>query len=143
MTLPSVITGWFEGLQPREKHILRIGLPVIGVLILLGTFAGLLDAREAAMQRWQRASALEPRITQLITSGVATAEQSSTSAALLSAARTEAGVTSLTVTDVAYDQVLEQIAAWEQAGGRIEQLQLRRTSDGRVSGEIRGQLAAP
>lgn len=143
MTLPSVITGWFEGLQPREKHILRIGLPVIGVLILLGTFAGLLDAREAAMQRWQRASALEPRITQLITSGVATAEQSSTSAALLSAARTEAGVTSLTVTDVAYDQVLEQIAAWDQAGGRIEQLQLRRTSDGRVSGEIRGQLAAP
>lgn len=143
MTLPSVITGWFEGLQPRDKRILRIGLPVIGVLILLGTFAGLLDAREAAMQRWQRASALEPRITQLITSGVATAEQSSTSAALLSAARTEAGVTSLTVTDVAYDQVLEQIAAWEQAGGRIEQLQLRRTSDGRVSGEIRGQLAAP
>lgn len=143
MTLPSVITGWFEGLQPREKRILRIGLPVIGVLILLGTFAGLLDAREAAMQRWQRASALEPRITQLITSGVATAEQSSTSAALLSAARTEAGVTSLTVTDVAYDQVLEQIAAWEQAGGRIEQLQLRRSSDGRVSGEIRGQLAAP
>lgn len=143
MTLPSVITGWFEGLQPRDKRILRIGLPVIGVLILLGTFAGLLDAREAAMQRWQRASALEPRITQLITSGVTTAEQSSTSAALLSAARTEAGVTSLTVTDVAYDQVLEQIAAWEQAGGRIEQLQLRRTSDGRVSGEIRGQLAAP
>lgn len=143
MTLPSVITGWFEGLQPRDKRILRIGLPVIGVLILLGTFAGLLDAREAAMQRWQRASALEPRITQLITSGVASAEQSSTSAALLSAARTEAGVTSLTVTDVAYDQVLEQIAAWEQAGGRIEQLQLRRTSDGRVSGEIRGQLAAP
>ena len=143
MTLPSVITGWFEGLQPRDKRILRIGLPVIGVLILLGTFAGLLDAREAAMQRWQRASALEPRITQLITSGVTTAEQSSTSAALLSAARTEAGATSLTVTDVAYDQVLEQIAAWEQAGGRIEQLQLRRTSDGRVSGEIRGQLAAP
>jgi len=143
MTLPSVITGWFEGLQPRDKRILRIGLPVIGVLILLGTFAGLLDAREAAMQRWQRASALEPRITQLITSGVASAEQSSTSAALLSAARTEAGVTSLTVTDVAYDQVLEQIAAWDQAGGRIEQLQLRRTSDGRVSGEIRGQLAAP
>jgi len=143
MTLPSVITGWFEGLQPRDKRILRIGLPVIGVLILLGTFAGLLDAREAAMQRWQRASALEPRITQLITSGVTTAEQSATSAALLSAARTEAGVTSLTVTDLAYDQVLEQIAAWEQAGGRIEQLQLRRTSDGRVSGEIRGQLAAP
>ena len=143
MTLPSVITRWFEGLQPRDKRILRIGLPVIGALILLGTFAGLLDAREAAMQRWQRASALEPRITQLITSGVTTAEQSSTSAALLSAARTEAGVTSLTVTDVAYDQVLEQIAAWEQAGGRIEQLQLRRTSDGRVSGEIRGQLAAP
>jgi len=143
MTLPSVITGWFEGLQPRDKRILRIGLPVIGVLILLGTFAGLLDAREAAMQRWQRASALEPRITQLITSGVTTAEQSATSAALLSAARTEAGVTSLTVTDLAYDQVLEQIAAWEQAGGRIEQLQLRRTSDGRVSGEIRGQLAVP
>ncbi len=143
MTLPSVITRWFEGLQPRERRILRIGLPVIGVLIMLGTFAGLLDARDAAMQRWQRASALEPRITQLITSGATTAEQASTSAALLSAARTEAGVTSLTVTDVAYDQVLEQIAAWEQAGGRIEQLQLRRTSDGRVSGEIRGQLAAP
>jgi len=143
MTLPSVITGWFEGLQPRDKRILRIGLPVIGVLILLGTFAGLLDAREAAMQRWQRASALEPRIAQLITAGATTAEQSATSAALLSAARTEAGVTSLTVTDLAYDQVLEQIAAWEQAGGRIEQLQLRRTSDGRVSGEIRGQLAVP
>ncbi len=143
MTLPSVITRWFEGLQPRERRILRIGLPVIGVLIMLGTFAGLLDARDAAMQRWQRASALEPRITQLITSGATTAEQSATSAALLSAARTEAGVTTLTVTDVTYGQVLEQIAAWEQAGGRIEQLQLRRTSDGRVSGEIRGQLAAP
>ncbi len=143
MTLPSVITRWFEGLQPREKRILRIGLPVIGALILLGTFAGLLDARDAAMQRWQRASALEPRIAQLITAGATTAEQSATSAALLSAARTEAGVTSLTVTDLAYDQVLEQIAAWEQAGGRIEQLQLRRTSDGRVSGEIRGQLAVP
>lgn len=143
MTLPSVITRWFEGLQPREKRILRIGLPVIGALILLGTFAGLLDARDAAMQRWQRASALEPRIAQLITAGATTAEQSATSAALLSAARTEAGVTSLTVTNLAYDQVLEQIAAWEQAGGRIEQLQLRRTSDGRVSGEIRGQLAVP
>jgi len=143
MTLPSVITGWLEGLQPREKRVLRIGLPVISVLILLGTLAGLLDARDAAMQRWQRASALEPRIGQLITSGTTTTEQSATSAALLSAARTEAGVTSLTVTDLAYDQVLEQIAAWEQAGGRIQQLQLRRTSDGRVSGEIRGQLAAP
>lgn len=143
MTLPSTVARWFEGLQPREKRILRIGLPVIGVLILLGTFGWLLDAREAAMQRWQRASALEPRIAQLITSGATTAEQPLASSALLATARTEGGVTTLTVTDIPYEQVLEQIAAWEQAGGRIQQLQLRRTSDGRVSGEIRGQLAAP
>lgn len=89
MTLPSTVARWFEGLQPREKRILRIGLPVIGVLILLGTFGWLLDAREAATQRWQRASALEPRIAQLITSGATTAEQPLASSALLATARTE------------------------------------------------------
>jgi hypothetical protein len=49
----------------------------------------------------------------------------------------------LTVTDLPFEQVLDQIAAWEQSGGRIQQLQLRRTSDGRVSGEIRGSLGQP
>jgi hypothetical protein len=63
--------------------------------------------------------------------------------ALLAPARTEAGVTVLTVTDLPFEQVLDQIAAWEQSGGRIQQLQLRRTSDGRVSGEIRGSLGQP
>jgi hypothetical protein len=111
-------------------------MPVIGALLLLGAFGWLLDARDAAMQRWQRAATLEPRITQLISSG----STASTSSALLATARTEAGITTLAVTDLPFEQVLEQIAAWEQSGGRIQQLQLRRASDGRVSGEIRGSL---
>jgi hypothetical protein len=130
------VTQWFDGLQPREQRILRIGIPVIGALLLLGAFGWLLDARDAAMQRWQRAATLEPRITQLISSG----STASTSSALLATARTEAGITTLAVTDLPFEQVLEQIAAWEQSGGRIQQLQLRRASDGRVSGEIRGSL---
>jgi|GEM_PF-2340901 hypothetical protein len=136
MTLPTSVTQWFDGLQPREQRILRIGMPVIGALLLLGAFGWLLDARDAAMQRWQRAATLEPRITQLISSG----STASTSSALLATARTEAGITTLAVTDLPFEQVLEQIAAWEQSGGRIQQLQLRRASDGRVSGEIRGSL---
>ena len=136
MTLPTSVTQWFDGLQPREQRILRIGMPVIGALLLLGAFGLLLDARDAAMQRWQRAATLEPRITQLISSG----STASTSSALLATARTEAGITTLAVTDLPFEQVLEQIAAWEQSGGRIQQLQLRRASDGRVSGEIRGSL---
>jgi hypothetical protein len=136
MTLPTCVTQWFDGLQPREQRILRIGMPVIGALLLLGAFGWLLDARDAAMQRWQRAATLEPRITQLISSG----STASTSSALLATARTEAGITTLAVTDLPFEQVLEQIAAWEQSGGRIQQLQLRRASDGRVSGEIRGSL---
>ncbi|MEN9836703.1 MAG: hypothetical protein RLZ79_371 [Pseudomonadota bacterium] len=136
MTLPTSVTQWFDGLQPREQRILRIGIPVIGALLLLGAFGWLLDARDAAMQRWQRAATLEPRITQLISSG----STASTSSALLATARTEAGITTLAVTDLPFEQVLEQIAAWEQSGGRIQQLQLRRASDGRVSGEIRGSL---
>ena len=136
MTLPTSVTQWFDGLQPREQRILRIGIPVIGALLLLGAFGWLLDARDAAMQRWQRAATLEPRITQLISSG----STASTSSALLVTARTEAGITTLAVTDLPFEQVLEQIAAWEQSGGRIQQLQLRRASDGRVSGEIRGSL---
>ncbi len=91
------------------------------------------------MQRWQRAAALEPHIAQLISSGSTT----STDPALLAPARTEAGVTVLTVTDLPFEQVLDQVAAWEQSGGRIQQLQLRRASDGRVSGEIRGSLGQP
>jgi len=136
MTLPTSVTQWFDGLQPREQRILRIGMPVIGALLLLGAFGWLLDARDAAMQRWQRAATLEPRITQLISSG----STASTRSALLATARTEAGITTLAVTDLPFEQVLEQIAAWEQSGGRIQQLQLRRASDGRVSGEIRGSL---
>jgi hypothetical protein len=136
MTLPTSVTQWFDGLQPREQRILRIGMPVIGALLLLGAFGWLLDARDAAMQRWQRAATLEPRITQLISSG----STASTSSALLATARTEAGITTLAVTDLPFEQVLEQIVAWEQSGGRIQQLQLRRASDGRVSGEIRGSL---
>ncbi len=136
MTLPTSVTQWFDGLQPREQRILRIGMPVIGALLLLGAFGWLLDARDAAMQRWQRAATLEPRITQLISSG----STASTSSALLATARTEAGITTLAVTDLPFEQVLDQIAAWEQSGGRIQQLQLRRASDGRVSGEIRGSL---
>jgi hypothetical protein len=136
MTLPTSVTQWFDGLQPREQRILRIGMPVIGALLLLGAFGWLLNARDAAMQRWQRAATLEPRITQLISSG----STASTSSALLATARTEAGITTLAVTDLPFEQVLEQIAAWEQSGGRIQQLQLRRASDGRVSGEIRGSL---
>lgn len=136
MTLPTSVTQWFDGLQPREQRILRIGMPVIGALLLLGAFGWLLDARDAAMQRWQRAATLEPRITQLISSG----STASTSSALLATARTAAGITTLAVTDLPFEQVLEQIAAWEQSGGRIQQLQLRRASDGRVSGEIRGSL---
>jgi hypothetical protein len=136
MTLPTSVTQWFDGLQPREQRILRIGMPVIGALLLLGAFGWLLDARDAAMQRWQRAATLEPRITQLISSG----STASTSSALLATARTEAGITTLAVTDLPFEQVLAQIAAWEQSGGRIQQLQLRRASDGRVSGEIRGSL---
>lgn len=136
MTLPTSVTQWFDGLQPREQRILRIGMPVIGALLLLGAFGWLLDARDAAMQRWQRAATLEPRITQLISSG----STASTSSALLATARIEAGITTLAVTDLPFEQVLEQIAAWEQSGGRIQQLQLRRASDGRVSGEIRGSL---
>ena len=136
MTLPTSVTQWFDGLQPREQRILRIGMPVIGALLLLGAVGWLLDARDAAMQRWQRAATLEPRITQLISSG----STASTSSALLATARTEAGITTLAVTDLPFEQVLEQIAAWEQSGGRIQQLQLRRASDGRVSGEIRGSL---
>ena len=139
MTLPTSVTQWFDGLQPREQRILRIGMPVIGALLLLGAFGWLLDARDAAMQRWQRAATLEPRITQLISSG----STASTSSALLATARTEAGITTLAVTDLPFEQVLEQIAAWEQSGGRIQQLQLRRASDGRVSGEIRGSLGQP
>ena len=139
MTLPTSVTQWFDGLQPREQRILRIGIPVIGALLLLGAFGWLLDARDAAMQRWQRAATLEPRITQLISSG----STASTSSALLATARTEAGITTLAVTDLPFEQVLEQIAAWEQSGGRIQQLQLRRASDGRVSGEIRGSLGQP
>jgi hypothetical protein len=136
MTLPTSVTQWFDVLQPREQRILHIGMPVIGALLLLGAFGWLLDARDAAMQRWQRAATLEPRITQLISSG----STASTSSALLATARTEAGITTLAVTDLPFEQVLEQIAAWEQSGGRIQQLQLRRASDGRVSGEIRGSL---
>ncbi len=136
MTLPTSVTQWFDGLQPREQRILRIGIPGIGALLLLGAFGWLLDARDAAMQRWQRAATLEPRITQLTSSG----STASTSSALLATARTEAGITTLAVTDLPFEQVLEQIAAWEQSGGRIQQLQLRRASDGRVSGEIRGSL---
>lgn len=136
MTLPNSLTRWFDGLQPREQRILRIGVPIIGALLLLGAFGWLLDARDAAMQRWQRAAALEPRVAQLISSG----SKVSTNSAMLATARTEAGVTMLTVTDLPFEQVLEQISAWEQSGGRIQQLQLRRTSDGRVSGEIRGSL---
>ena len=139
MTLAAIVSQWFDGLQPREQRILRIGLPVIGALLLLGAVGWLLDARDAAMQRWQRAAALEPHIAQLISSGSTT----STDPALLAPARTEAGVTVLTVTDLPFEQVLDQVAAWEQSGGRIQQLQLRRTSDGRVNGEIRGSLGQP
>jgi len=56
---------------------------------------------------------------------------------------TEAGISTLTITDLPVEQVFDQIAAWEKSGGRIQHLQLRRTSDGRVSGEIRGSLTAP
>lgn len=136
MTLPIRVTQWFDGLQPREQRILRIGMPIIGTLLLLGAFGALIDARDAAMQRAQRAASLEPRIAQLMSSSA----PSSTNSALLASARTEAGVTVLTITELPFEQVLEQIAAWEQSGGRIQQLQLRRTSDGRVSGEIRGSL---
>ncbi len=136
MTPPSKLRQWFEGLQPREQRILRIGLPVIGALLLVGAFGWLLDARDVAIQRWHRAAALEPRLAQLAATGSAI----SSGSALLAGVRTEADVSTLGITDLPVEQVWEQIAAWEQSGGRIQQLQLRRTSDGRVSGEIRGNL---
>ncbi len=139
MTLPTVVSQWFEGLQPREQRILRIGLPVIAMIVLLGSLSWLLDARDAAMQRWHRAAALEPRISQLMSSRNATPESS----AILANVTTEAGISTLTITDLPVEQVFDQIAAWEESGGRIQHLQLRRTSDGRVSGEIRGSLTAP
>lgn len=136
VTLPSNLRRWFEALQTREQRILRAGLPIIGALLLLGAISWLLDARDAAMQRWHRTVALEPRIAQLASTGSAI----STDSALLAGVRTEAGVSTLGITDLPVEQVWDHIAAWERSGGRIQRLQLRRTSDGRVSGEIRGNL---
>lgn len=136
MTLPSNLRRWFEALQTREQRILRAGLPIIGALLLLGAISWLLDARDAAMQRWHRTVALEPRIAQLASTGSAI----STDSALLAGVRTDAGVSTLGITDLPVEQVWDHIAAWERSGGRIQRLQLRRTSDGRVSGEIRGNL---
>ena len=137
MTLSGTFKRWFDGLQSREQRILRLGAPVIGVILIFGSLGWLADARQAASERSQRAAVLEPRIA-LLLSGASPAASSSSR---LGQARTEGDLTILRITDAPFDEVLEQIAEWESKGGRIQAIQLSRTADGRVSGEIRGSLA--
>lgn len=127
MRLPFGLSQWFERLQPREQRVLRMGLPIIGIILFVGSLGGLLDARDAALQRWERAVALEPRLSSLPING----------------GPTNGGPSTLTFVDAPFEQVLDQIAEWEMAGGRIQSLQLRRTTDGRVSGELRGSVGQP
>ena len=139
MTPLKSLTRWFDGLQPREQRVLRLGAPLILIILILGIVGWLIDARDAATQRWQRAVALEARLSVLLSGGRNTATPSN----LLASARSEGGVTILPITDIPFEQVLDQIREWESRGGRIQTLQLSRTTDGRVSGEIRGTLNPP
>lgn len=138
MTRSTTLKNWFDGLQPREQRILRFGIPIIAAILILGAVGWLLDAREAATQRWQRAAALEPRLPLLLSSGTQMATPPSTT---LAQARTEGALTILPIVDTPFEQVLDQIAEWERRGGDIQAIQLTRTTEGRVSGEIRGSIA--
>jgi len=135
MKVLTAISAWFTQLTPRDQKILRFGLPIIGLIVVLGTLATLVDARATAMQRWQKALALEPRLPLLLSS----APSSPVLPANFSQAKAEGGVVVLQFSDALFVDVVEQIAAWERSGGTIQQLRVRRSSDGRVTGEIRGR----
>lgn len=134
MKVSTAIRTWFTQLPPRDQKILRFGLPVIAGILVLGLFATLVDARTAALQRWQKALTLEPRLSLLLSS----AAPNQTLPANFSRSQSDKGVTTIQFSGVPFSQVVEQIAEWEKSGGRIQGLLVRRASDGLVSGEIRG-----
>lgn len=135
MKVLNAISVWFAQLTPRDQKILRFGLPIIALILILGSLAALVDARSGAQQRWQQALALEPRLPLLLSSST----PSRALPANFAQSQTEGGVTTLQFSDALFGEVVDQIADWERSGGTIQQLRMRRSSDGRVSGEIRGR----
>lgn len=132
------VDTWLQGLQPRERTVLKYAAPIVLAILLVGTQQTLSDAAAAAAKRLDAASRVEARLPSelpKLRSSVAAATSVDVPLGIRIEPLVEGEVRAV-IEDVEFVAVLRYVAARAETGYRLTTVKLQKTADGRVSGEI-------